>query len=411
MDSVLCLMALLDLVALFAVIGVLFMYFVHVVAIIYGKVKLHRCNLSSRDASQNSCNSCPGVTMLKPLVGEDENLYMNLKSCFDLKYQKLQILFCVQDENDPASRTVKKLMDDYPEADVQLLTCATTGGVNPKINNMLQGYKVAKYDLIWINDSALFVHPNTLSQMVSDMTANVGIAHQVPFLMNKSSFSGVLQKVYFGTQHARVYLFANALGFSCTNGMSMLLRKHVLDEVGGLQEFSSYIAEDFFISKSFADRGWKIALSSLPAMQNPSKIDLSSFFTRMVRWTRLRITMMPVIGVLEPLTECVAIGLLGCCGAYYLWGFNIWKVLLGHCLFWFVADQLLLHIMQGPVPMPPFYELIVAWLLRETWTYFIFLRGLCGREITWKNGAFRIQTGGKAYRIQGMKVEDDEHCL
>lgn len=64
-----------------------------------------------------------------------------------------------------------------------------------------------------------------------------------------------------------------------------------------------------------------------------------------------------------------------------------------------------------PVIMPPFYMLTSAWLLRETWTYFIFLRGLCGREITWKNGAFRIQTGGKAYRIQGMKVEDDEHCL
>jgi ceramide glucosyltransferase len=87
----------------------------------------------------------------------------------------------VQDENDPATRTVKKLMDDYPKADVQLLTCtlsiinlhenlqttalsifsrfylgATTGGVNPKINNMLQGYKVAKFDLIWINDSALY---------------------------------------------------------------------------------------------------------------------------------------------------------------------------------------------------------------------------------------------------------------
>lgn len=57
--------------------------------------------------------------------------------------------------------------------------------------------------------------------------------------------------------------------------------------------------------------------------------------------------MMPVIGVLEPLTECLAIGLLGSCGAYYLWGCSIWKVLLGHCLFWFVADQLLLHIMQG----------------------------------------------------------------
>lgn len=30
------------------------------------------------------------------------------------------------------------------------------GGVNPKINNMLQGYKFAKYDLLWINDSSLF---------------------------------------------------------------------------------------------------------------------------------------------------------------------------------------------------------------------------------------------------------------
>lgn len=57
--------------------------------------------------------------------------------------------------------------------------------------------------------------------------------------------------------------------------------------------------------------------------------------------------MMPVIGVLEPLTECITIGLLGCSGAYYLWGISIWKFLLCHCLLWFVADQLLLHIMQG----------------------------------------------------------------
>jgi hypothetical protein len=28
-------------------------------------------------------------------------------------------------------------------------------GVNPKINNMNQGYKAAKYDLLWICDSAI----------------------------------------------------------------------------------------------------------------------------------------------------------------------------------------------------------------------------------------------------------------
>lgn len=30
---------------------------------------------------------------------------------------------------------------------------AKTIGVNPKINNMNQGYKAAKYDLLWICDS------------------------------------------------------------------------------------------------------------------------------------------------------------------------------------------------------------------------------------------------------------------
>ena len=33
------------------------------------------------------------------------------------------------------------------------LAAAKTIGVNPKINNMNQGYKAAKYNLLWICDS------------------------------------------------------------------------------------------------------------------------------------------------------------------------------------------------------------------------------------------------------------------
>ena len=32
---------------------------------------------------------------------------------------------------------------------------AETVGVNPKINNMIQGYKAAKYECLWICDSAI----------------------------------------------------------------------------------------------------------------------------------------------------------------------------------------------------------------------------------------------------------------
>lgn len=62
--------------------------------------------------------------------------------------------------------------------------------------------------------------------------------------------STCLIQVYFGTQHSRVYLMANLLGQNCANGMSWLLKKNYLEEVGGLSAFSEYLAEDFFIGKA-----------------------------------------------------------------------------------------------------------------------------------------------------------------
>ena len=40
------------------------------------------------------------------------------------------------------------------------------------------------------------------------------------------------QQVYFGTQHAFVYLLAYSLGTLCANGMSSLYSKPLLDELG-----------------------------------------------------------------------------------------------------------------------------------------------------------------------------------
>ena len=43
---------------------------------------------------------------------------------------------------------------------------------------------------------------------------------------------GNSQQVYFGTQHAFVYLLAYSLGTLCANGMSSLYSKPLLDELG-----------------------------------------------------------------------------------------------------------------------------------------------------------------------------------
>ncbi|EPY85855.1 hypothetical protein CB1_000346020 [Camelus ferus] len=118
----------------------------------------------------------------------------------------------------------------------------------------MPGYEVAKYDLIWICDSGIRVVPDTLTDMVNQMTEKVGLVHGLPYVADRQGFAATLEQVYFGTSHPRSYISANVTGFKCVTGMSCLMRKDVLDQAGGLIAFAQYIAEDYFMAKAIADR-------------------------------------------------------------------------------------------------------------------------------------------------------------
>lgn len=90
-------------------------------------------------------------------------------------------------------------------------------------------------------------------------------------------------QIYFGTSLARIYLVADFLSINCHTGMSALMRKSVIKEVGGIEAFSCYLAEDFFFAKAFTDRGWKISVSSQPAWQNSGFCEINSFQARLKR--------------------------------------------------------------------------------------------------------------------------------
>jgi cellulose synthase/poly-beta-1,6-N-acetylglucosamine synthase-like glycosyltransferase len=73
-----------------------------------------------KNTKKDSLDSYPPVSIIKPLAGPDVNLKVNLETYFNLKYPKYEILFCTQSEDDPSLRTVKELMEEYPNVDVQV---------------------------------------------------------------------------------------------------------------------------------------------------------------------------------------------------------------------------------------------------------------------------------------------------
>ncbi|CAG0899615.1 unnamed protein product [Darwinula stevensoni] len=379
---------------------------VHLVAICYGKWKLHR-----KTSAPPSATGFPGVSILKPLVGVDPNLTSNLETFFTMNYPQFEILFCIHEDGDPSIKIVEQLRKKYPHVDCQVFIGGEKIGANPKINNMFPGYKAAKYDLLLISDSGIRMKEDTLMDMVQHMTDRVGLVHQMPFVCDRKGFPAAVEKEFFGTVHARFYLSAEFYGINCCTGMSSLVRRSILEDVGGLQTFSCYLAEDYFIACAVLSKGYKLTISSQPAWQNAGSLQISAFQARVTRsvstinifyskafypsWARLRYAMLPHTMILEPVGECLFMGLMGAWAAHILFGWSLLAFFLLHALIWFILDWILLSIVnRGGMPMNKF-EFLICWIFRESSVPYLYLLALCVPAIRWRTGTYRLRWGGK----------------
>ncbi|KAJ1310321.1 hypothetical protein OPQ81_007060 [Rhizoctonia solani] len=132
--------------------------------------------------------SVPGVSILRPLKGLDPNLYENLESTFlqEYPFERFEILFCVAHANDQALGVVNDLLAKYPHVDAKAVVGERVVGVNPKVNNLMEAYDRAKYDILWVLDSNIWSAPGTLARSVDALTQDssprIGLVHHVPFV-------------------------------------------------------------------------------------------------------------------------------------------------------------------------------------------------------------------------------------
>lgn len=243
------------------------------------------------------------------------------------------------------------------------------------------------------------VKDDTLLDMVQHMTGRIALVHQMPFTYDRDGFAATFEKIFFGTVQSRIYLTADLLGITCHTGMSCLLRADVLRQLGGLRAFGVYLAEDFFIAKAVTDAGWRTSVSSQPALQNSGICDLGSFQARLTRWAKLRQAMMPPMIVMEPLSECMVVGVCASWAVSVLFGWTALVFYLVHVLMWFLSDWVLLSIVQnGALPFNKF-EFVVGWLFRECSGPYLFLLALWNPAIRWRSRVYKLAWGGLAYEV------------
>src|ERR1700759_2573434 len=99
-------------------------------------------------------SDAPTVTVLKPLHGDEAGLYENLASFCEQDYAgAVQIVFGVENPNDPAIAVVERLRAAYPGRVLELVVDPSALGSNPKVSNLINIAGRIAHDIVVLADS------------------------------------------------------------------------------------------------------------------------------------------------------------------------------------------------------------------------------------------------------------------
>ncbi|KAF9153154.1 hypothetical protein BG015_003976 [Linnemannia schmuckeri] len=349
-----------------------------------GKHKRSASSLLPKDVA-------PGVSIIRPLRGVDCNMYENLASSFYQEYPRFEIIFSVAQSSDPAIDIVLDLMKKYPHVDARLIIGERNVGINPKINNMIRSYESAKYDILWIQDSNVYVDPGCMGRSVDKMMQpDVGLVHHLPVGVQPKSLGSELELMFLDTVHAKMYLFINWTGLaSCVVGKSSLYRRSDLDKVGGLARFGKYMAEDNLVATEIFNMGYKHEMTSDLAYQTLGSMTTSDYFLRRARWTRIRKYTVTAATVVEPFIEMIGCGLVASYGFNLLWQTHFLNFLAFHIVCWFWVDLSMYQALSGE-KVENLRGFLMAWSLRELAALPLFAYAVAGSTVDWRDQTFLL---------------------
>ncbi len=232
----------------------------------------------------------PPVSVLKPLKGIDDNLFDNLESFCVQDYPEFEVIFSLQDRNDPAYKVARKIKDKYPDRDISIVVRRCNDGLNPKVNNLIPAYRVSKYRYILISDSNVTVDKDYLREIVKPMEdAGVGLVSSMIKGVGGRTAGSIFENLHLNTFVVGSVCFLDKfLKMPCVVGKSMLMRKDDLEAIGGFKSVKDVLAEDYVIGKKMKEAGRKVVLSNYMINTVNKYWGMKNFLGRHTRWGKLR---------------------------------------------------------------------------------------------------------------------------
>lgn len=327
----------------------------------------------------------PAVSLVRPVCGLDNCAAETLASSFRIDYPRYEAIFCVAEADDPVVPLVRSLIEANPKMPARLLVGDDRIGINPKLNNIAKGWEAARYDWIIVADSNVMLPADAIRQLLARWTAGTGAVCSMPIGSRPHSFFAAIECAFLNTLQARVQYVSEALGFGFAQGKTILFRRRVVEQAGGLAALAIDTAEDAAATKLVRAAGLRVRLVDAPFEQPLGWRTASEVWARQLRWARLRRASFPWLFV----PEIAGGGLFPAVAAAIAaagHGIDPAAALAVFLALWFGAELGLARIVGWHCS----WRLLLALVVRDLLLPALWLMAFAGNEFVWRGNPMRL---------------------
>ncbi len=345
----------------------------HLIIYVQSRINLNR---DTKFIRNQSIDYFPFVSILKPLKGVDDDLEKNIKSFLELDYPNYEVIFGFHSEDDPAISIVKNLCETHPHANTKIIIDRNEIGLNPKINNLNNIYSFCNGEIIFISDSNTRVDRDFLKKIVLYFKdEEVGLVSAAIKGTQAKNIFALFENLHLNSFTFGIVQAATAIAdIQITIGKAILVRRKILEEIGGFYKFKDYLAEDHLMGLEVKKHGYKVIVSTQTIENINERWTLSKIINRHRRWTLMRLNIDPFFYVLESLTNStlVAIILIVAKSEFYMIGIGgiIIKMLVDYYTSRLICSRLKFYhfllipfkdLLMGLIWFSPFIYNKISW--------------------------------------------------
>jgi cellulose synthase/poly-beta-1,6-N-acetylglucosamine synthase-like glycosyltransferase len=372
----------------------------------------------------------PFATIIAPCKGLDEGLRENLTALLELDYPEYEVIFVVDDQDDPAVSVITEFLGNeqefkqdeqdsedgsvtpdsypvYPVHPVKMIVAGKSTDSSQKVENIREAVRHAdpRSQVFVFVDSDARPQKYWLKNLVARLDdESVGVATGYRwFLSKKMTFASELRSAWNAS-------IASALGPKssfCWAG-SMAIRREVWETLDLTARLKGTLSDDFTVTRAVQDAGLEIRLvpqALTPSIENCTFRELFEFTTRQMKITRVYATQLWALSFFGSALFCgvmlsaFLIVILSRSNDLLVWSAIATLTMVSALSIGKARLRLKAVTLVIPAASEQFVPQLTLWLLAPPLFLWNCVAALLSRTINWRGIRYRLVSPTETHRL------------